>query len=134
VEDGRVYQFACERSELTSGAPLAFEVSGRALVLVDIGDEVVCMRNSCPHMGAPLSAGAVSGTCLPHGFRRYVTERDGEVLRCPWHAWEFDLRTGRTLHDERLGAKRFDTQIRDDEVWVTFQPSRSAGPSGSTVG
>jgi nitrite reductase/ring-hydroxylating ferredoxin subunit len=27
--------------------------------------------------------------------------RDGEILRCPWHHWEFDIVTGRTLFPSR---------------------------------
>jgi nitrite reductase (NADH) small subunit len=119
--DQREYHFLCSRSELHPGTPREYEVLGRSVVVVDIGDGVACLRNLCPHMGAPLAAGVVLGTCLPHGFRSYLPEREGEVLRCPWHAWEFDLRTGRCLHDVKSGAKRFDTQIRNGEVWVTFQ-------------
>jgi nitrite reductase (NADH) small subunit len=117
----RQYYFVCARSELGMGTPHEYEVHGRAVVVVDIGDEVACLGKACPHMGAPLAAGAVGPTCLPHGFRTYLPEREGEVLRCPWHGWEFDLRTGRCLHNAKTGVRRLDTQIRNGEVWVTFQ-------------
>jgi 3-phenylpropionate/trans-cinnamate dioxygenase ferredoxin subunit len=35
------------------------------------------------------------------GPRDYQYERAGEILRCPWHQWEFDVRTGRSYCDPR---------------------------------
>jgi 3-phenylpropionate/trans-cinnamate dioxygenase ferredoxin subunit len=32
---------------------------------------------------------------------RYHFSRAGEMLRCPWHNWEFDIRTGKSWFDPR---------------------------------
>ncbi len=45
---------------------------------------------------------------------------DGQVLRCPWHGWEFDLNTSVGLYDsyrhERVAT--YDVKVEDDEVVV----------------
>ncbi len=50
--------------------------------------------------------------------------RRGEVYRgridCPVHGWRFDIKSGRTLYpaDENLRLKRYETEVKDGEVWV----------------
>ncbi len=48
---------------------------------------------------------------------RYEVSRRGEILRCPWHAWEFDLRTGRSVGEPaRFGLRRFPTEVADAQA------------------
>ena len=41
--------------------------------------------------------GSLSGTFVPAGAARVVYGKHDRVIRCPWHGWEFDLETGRSL-------------------------------------
>ena len=39
--------------------------------------------------------------------------RPGEILRCPWHGWEFDIRTGQSWFDPRkVRVRRYDVSGR----------------------
>jgi 3-phenylpropionate/trans-cinnamate dioxygenase ferredoxin subunit len=62
--------------------------------------------NRCPHQGAALCEGPLIGLAESSdpGTIRYT--RPGEILRCPWHGWEFDIRTGQSYCD----PKRFRTK------------------------
>jgi 3-phenylpropionate/trans-cinnamate dioxygenase ferredoxin subunit len=41
------------------------------------------------------------------------------VLRCPWHGWEFDLDTGRSLMTPtRVGIRTYPVSVRDGTVMV----------------
>jgi nitrite reductase/ring-hydroxylating ferredoxin subunit len=42
------------------------------------------------------------------------------VVRCPWHKWEFDIPTGRALSAARLRVRRYDVQMRGDEIVVSL--------------
>ena len=53
----------------------------------------------CPHMGAELCKGWIVGLVEPGEPGQYKLVRQGEFLRCPWHGWEFDIRTGRSWFD-----------------------------------
>jgi len=65
--------------------------------LFRVGDEVVAWRDLCPHEAAPVCRGTISGTRLVSAVGDYRYGRAGEILRCPWHGWEFDLATGQHL-------------------------------------
>ncbi len=57
------------------------------------------LRNACPHQGGPLCLGVLTGLVVPDQPGRYRYLRRGEILRCPWHGWEFDVRTGQSYVD-----------------------------------
>src|ERR1044072_2922475 len=52
------------------------------------------IRNHCPHAGAQICRGTITGTNLPSepGHLRYGAHNS--LVRCPWHGWEFHLDTG----------------------------------------
>ena len=42
----------------------------------------------------------------------YRLSRPGEILRCPWHGWEFDLRTGKSHCDPQgLFTRQYKTSV-----------------------
>jgi nitrite reductase/ring-hydroxylating ferredoxin subunit len=79
------------------------DIDGRSVGVFNLGDCYVALRNTCPHEGAPLCEGVLSGALSSPTPGVYHYDRRGEILRCPWHQWEFDTRTGRSWVDpERL--------------------------------
>lgn len=79
--------------------------------LFNVAGEIHAYRNACPHAGAPVCLGRVSGTSLPSQVYEYIYGKEGCILRCPWHGWEFDLRTGEHVVDPstRLKEVRVET-------------------------
>jgi len=92
-------------------------VQGRQIGIVRVDGEFFALRNTCPHKGAPLCEGTVSGTFLPSQPNDYVYGMDNRVLRCPWHGWEFDLRTGRSLFQpDEVSVKTYRVTVEDGAV------------------
>jgi hypothetical protein len=49
--------------------------------------------------------------------RRYQRSRVGEMLRCPWHGWEFDIRNGQSYFDPaRVKIRSYPVVIEDGET------------------
>ena len=72
----------------------------------NINGEFYALRNLCPHKLGPLCVGRVSGiSCAQGGGIKF--EKEGEVIRCPWHLWEFDIKTGQCLTDPRVRVKTY---------------------------
>ena len=89
------------------GTPYRVTVGSRHIVVVRRDGQFYALRDTCPHQGAPLSDGRVSGTALEREVGsplRYG--RDGEILRCPWHGWQFDIKTGCSLVDPATSRVR----------------------------
>ena len=76
-------------------------VEGRGIVVLNIKGELFALSNTCPHKGASLCNGLLTGLVRSTKPGEYQYERAGEILRCPWHQWEFDVRTGRSYCDPR---------------------------------
>ncbi len=107
-------------SELTPGERKIVEVAGRSIGLFHLGDEYVAVLNVCPHALAPVCRGRVSGTTLPSPPGEYRWGREGEILACPWHGWEFDLRTGRALAHARKRLRLYPVTVENDTIYVTL--------------
>jgi 3-phenylpropionate/trans-cinnamate dioxygenase ferredoxin subunit len=87
--------------EVTPGARKRVTVKGRDIVLFNLGGEFFALIDRCPHEGAPLGRGHLCGLARSSEPGQYSLERKGEMLRCPWHGWEFDIRTGQSWCDPK---------------------------------
>ena len=112
-------------SELGPGERRIVEVEGRSIGVFNVAGRFYALRNACPHQGAPLCRGSLQGTAAPSRPGEYVWERDGEVLRCPWHGWEFDVTTGRSLFNpHRTRVRSYDVTVdpADEDPQVETYP------------
>lgn len=82
------------------------EVAGREICLVRLDDEFFALMDVCPHGGAKLSGGRLSGTVESDGPGDYRMCRKNEMLKCPWHGWEYDVRTGQSWSDPKSTRTR----------------------------
>jgi 3-phenylpropionate/trans-cinnamate dioxygenase ferredoxin subunit len=85
--------------EVPVGSRKAVTVAGRDIVVFNIDGEYFGLVDRCPHRGAKLSEGMLVGRIESRGFGDYCLSAPGTMVRCPWHGWEYDLRTGRSFCD-----------------------------------
>jgi nitrite reductase/ring-hydroxylating ferredoxin subunit len=81
-------------------------------------DRMVMLLNVCPHELAPVCLGRLGGTTLPSAPGEWIWGREGEILACPWHGWEFDLLTGACLTDRRR-LRSYEVIVEDDQIIIT---------------
>ncbi len=109
----------CRIEELPPGSRKVFVLESRSIAVLNVEGILYAVRNTCPHQGAPLCNGTVGGTFLPSNPHEYVYGLEGRVLRCPWHAWEFDLRTGQAMFaPDRVRVKVYSVTVEDGMVVV----------------
>lgn len=99
------FESVCREDEIPANRGLRVRVGDRYVALFRTDEGVHAVHDCCPHQGAPLSEGHFD---------------DGTVV-CPWHAWMFNVRTGKNdLFD--LALPRFEVRIEDGHVLVSRDP------------
>jgi nitrite reductase (NADH) small subunit len=93
-------------AQLRVGERLLATVDGQDLVIFRLADGVVAIPAACPHNGGPICDGDLTGS----------------TVSCPWHGYNFDLRTGACEDDEDLSLERFEVRIAGDDILIKVQP------------
>jgi nitrite reductase/ring-hydroxylating ferredoxin subunit len=101
----------CKVTDIPPGERMRATVAGRDLAVFHVGDDFFALLNRCPHQGGPICLGELLEPVNSErpGVYRFV---DGiTLIACPWHAWEFDLRSGQSYFDpQRTRARYFPTE------------------------
>ncbi|RJF69745.1 Rieske (2Fe-2S) protein [Rhodopseudomonas palustris] len=98
--------------QIPAGERLVVTVEGREIGIFNVDGEYLAVGNRCPHEGASLCKGRLTGVIEASEPGSYRVSRRGEMVRCPWHGWEFDLRTGRSWCDpSRTKVKSYELKV-----------------------
>lgn len=98
--------------EIPPGGRKIVEVAGRSIGIFNIEGKFFAIRNQCPHAGGPLCQGVLSGFVRSSEPGDYEYVRKGEIIRCPWHQWEFDVKTGQSWFDPiKTRVRRYETSV-----------------------
>lgn len=97
--------------EIPPGGRKIVVINGRSVGVFNVKGSYFALRNTCPHAGGPLCEGPISGLVVAREPGDYEYLRRGEFLRCPWHGWEFDIRTGQSWVDPvRNRVRRYEVR------------------------
>jgi nitrite reductase/ring-hydroxylating ferredoxin subunit len=88
--------------QIPPGSVMEAIVGDRTFAMCNVAGEVHVLDGSCPHVGGPLGQGALDG---------------GNVV-CPWHAWEFDCRTGMNDHNEDVAVRCFPVRMDGADILI----------------
>ncbi len=116
--NGRRRYFVCDAEALPPGARVVRDFDGLSIGVFNVAGKLYALHNRCPHRGGALCLGPVTGTAVSESGSRFVYVRDGELIRCAWHGWEFEIATGRALADAKVRAKTYPVEVDDGGVYV----------------
>lgn len=103
-------------AELLPGQRKIVTINGREIGVFNVQGKFYALRNLCPHRSGPLCSGRVRPLVVTSGVYQRAYEREGEILKCPWHQWEFDIKTGQALYDEKLRVKTYPVVQEGEDV------------------
>lgn len=93
---------ALKVEEVPPGSVREAVLNGRSYAVCNVEGKLYAVSGDCPHRDGPLGHGAL------HGY--YVV--------CPWHAWEFDVRTGECDAGPGCTIATYAVETRGDEIWI----------------
>jgi nitrite reductase/ring-hydroxylating ferredoxin subunit len=114
-------------SDLPAGSRRIVTIGRRSIGVYNVDGHYFAIRNRCPHQGGPLCLGTTSGLATAvfpdDDAPAVLMEREGEIVKCPWHGWQFDMRTGEAIFGEGVRVATYKA-YRADEL---------SGPSDDVV-
>lgn len=88
--------------EIGPGTGKLVRVNDLDIAIFNVGGQYYASGAVCPHEGGPLEEGTL----------------DGEVVICPWHGFDFDLKTGACLVDSDLSVTIYPVKVEGNAVFV----------------
>lgn len=111
-----------DKSELTDNhTRIITEIDGHEIAIFHIDGEYYGVLNYCVHQGAPLCEGDLTGY-MTSGDDECIWEykKNGEVIKCPWHGWKFDIITGRNILSNDYVVPTYPVEMREDGLYIIF--------------
>jgi nitrite reductase/ring-hydroxylating ferredoxin subunit len=114
-------------AEIPPGQRKLVTVRGRSIAVFNLDGEFFGLFNRCPHQGGPMCEGILTGLIESDEPGHYQYSRKGEILRCPWHGWEFDLETGEHVAGTGTRLKEIRVEAATPEGLDRFPLEESGG-------
>lgn len=88
--------------DIKPGSGIVAEVNGKELAVFNVDGNFFAIDNTCVHRGGPLGEG----------------DLEGEVVTCPWHGWEYNVKTGACTKNPSASVTCFPVTVEGNEVKV----------------
>jgi nitrite reductase/ring-hydroxylating ferredoxin subunit len=89
-------------AEVPPGTAKVVLVAGRPVALFNVGGTFYATDGVCLHRGGPIGEGLLEGT----------------RVTCPWHGWEYDVRTGQNVGNPAAKLRTFSVTVEGDDVMI----------------
>jgi nitrite reductase/ring-hydroxylating ferredoxin subunit len=93
---------ALAAADLPPGKGTELRLADQPIALFNVGGTFYAISNTCLHRGGPLGQGFL----------------EGATVTCPWHAWTYDVTTGRNVVNGELKVASYETKVEDGQVLV----------------
>jgi nitrite reductase/ring-hydroxylating ferredoxin subunit len=92
--------------DLTQGKMASAELGGKQILVANVDGKYYAIGNKCTHMGCSLSDGEL---------------KKGEVVRCPCHGSNFDVKNGKVVKGPAKTAEpTFEVKVEKDQILVNI--------------
>ena len=102
IESMNEFITVARAQDIPNQGGLAVRLGGQQIAIFRIEETYFAIENECPHKGAPLSQGTVAG---------------GSIF-CPFHGWEFHLKSGACVDCPTSPVRTFPVRVIDGQVQV----------------
>jgi len=90
-------------NDFSDGQGKVVEVKGKPIALFKLGEEIFAFDNTCRHDGGPLGEGSL----------------EGDVVTCPWHGWQYNIKTGANKTMPNMDVAKYEVKIENEKVLIS---------------
>ena len=112
--------YVADVKDIPEGERLIVKVKGREIGIFNIKGEYYALRNICFHQSGPLCEGYIDGTFVARPENNWKREwaYEDEILRCPWHYMEFNIKTGQCLPFPNRRVRTYETKVKEEQLFL----------------
>lgn len=88
--------------ELPPGSVRELHVEGKAVAVANVDGKIYAINNTCLHRAGPLGQGPLQG----------------KVVTCPWHGWQYDVTTGKSVQNSAVGVDCYAAEVRGQDIFI----------------
>ena len=96
--------------ELPEGSQKIVEIGLHKVALFHFDGKVTALANACLHKAGPLGLGKVE------------IKYEGIYVTCPWHGWEYNIKTGGAPPGYKDQQAVYEVRIEGDDILVSAKP------------
>ncbi|HEY7299332.1 MAG TPA: Rieske (2Fe-2S) protein [Xanthobacteraceae bacterium] len=114
--------FVAKAAEMPDGDRRIVRAGPQEIGVFHHGGAFHAYSNYCVHSGGPACEGLIINKVLDiiAADRTYQGQTFSEEVHfvCPWHGYEYELKTGICVGDRKLRLKKFEVVRRGDDIYV----------------
>jgi nitrite reductase/ring-hydroxylating ferredoxin subunit len=96
------FQAVARVDEIPPGTVKHVVVGEEEIAVANVDGDFYAVQGHCLHLQGPLGEGRL----------------EAEVLSCPWHGWQYDVRTGRNMFDLAIQLRTYEVRVEDGAIEV----------------
>jgi len=104
----------CSLSELPNNSQKIVPIGPHKVALFHFNNEITAIANACLHKAGPLGLGLVEN------------KYDGLYVTCPWHGWEYNIKTGSAPPGFKDQQAVYEVKTEGDDILISEQPITKA--------
>lgn len=91
-----------DATDIPEGERKLMRIGGRSIGVFHHNGQWYAVRNYCLHRSGPVATGSL----------------EGDVLTCPWHGYQYDVKSGEFLLDPAVKLETYAVEVREGKVHV----------------
>ena len=108
-----------DESEIPETGSRIVRLRGLEVGIFRVGGKYYAIRNECIHQRGPVCEGRVTGALYARAdghHLKFEWTKEGEILVCPWHGLEFDIRTGASLAMKKGRLRTYPLRVEKGKI------------------
>lgn len=111
------FTFFGKTNEISTDKFVIKFIDGMSVGAIKVNNDYKVILNICPHAAAEICKGFVRNLIFSDTVGEISITEDTKTLVCPWHRWEFDLNTGKSIVDTKLKIRIFENFVENENLY-----------------